>query len=206
VNTPSGNRLRVAPLTLREANAYVERHHRHSQPVHGMKFAVGAAVGDDLVGVTIVGRPVARHLQDGWTVEVLRVCSTGLRNVCSFLYGACWRAARALGFRRLVTYTRRDESGVSPRAAGFRVVGEVKAQSWDRPSRPRDDGDPQDIVASKLARTVGVSVALASGSLVVLRDYGHVSSIPVRPMRWALTQKGSRLAEELLAGNGERRK
>lgn len=129
----------VTPLSLAEANAYVERHHRHSNPVRGHKFSIAAARGEEVLGVAIVGRPVARGLQDGWTVEALRVCSTGERNVCSFLYGATWRAARALGYRRLVTYTLKSESGASLRAAGLTVVGEVSARSWDTPSRPRVD-------------------------------------------------------------------
>jgi hypothetical protein len=136
-------RLQLAPLSLREANAYVEAHHRHSGKVRGMKFALGAAIADELVGVAIVGRPIARMLQDGATLEVLRVCSTGTRNVCSFLLAACWRAARALGYRRLVTYTLATETGSSLRAAGFRIVGEVRAQNWSRPSRPRGREDPQ---------------------------------------------------------------
>ncbi|HMJ03091.1 MAG TPA: XF1762 family protein, partial [Conexibacter sp.] len=119
-----------------------------------MKFALGAARGDELVGVAIVGRPLARLLQDGWTLEVLRLCTTGDRNACSFLYGACWRAARALGYRRLVTYTRADEGGASLRASGFRVVGEVKSESWDRPSRPRDGGDPQQRLRWELSAEV----------------------------------------------------
>lgn len=127
-----------------EANAYIDRHHRHSPIVVGYRFALGAAFGEDLAGAAIVGRPVARGLQDGWTLEALRVCSTGERNVCSFLYGACWRAARALGYHRLVTYTLQSESGASLRAAGYRVVGEVKGRQWDCPSRPRDPNDPQD--------------------------------------------------------------
>jgi hypothetical protein len=141
-------RLELAPLTLREANAYVERHHRyverhhrHSVPVAGAKFALAAALAGEVVGVAIVGRPVARGLDDGWTLEVLRVCTRGARNACSFLYGRAWRAARALGYRRLVTYTRADELGTSLTAAGWRVVGEVTARSWDTPSRPRVDRD-----------------------------------------------------------------
>jgi hypothetical protein len=130
-------------MSLREANAYVEAHHRHSNPVRGMKFALGAALSDTLVGVAIVGRPVARHLQDGWTLEVLRVCTMGERNACSFLYGASWRAARALGYRKLVSYTLASESGSSLRASGWNVVGSVDADQWSRPSRPRDPGDPQ---------------------------------------------------------------
>jgi len=138
----SGDRLTVVPLALDEANAYVARHHRHSNPVVGHKFSLAAAVGGEIVGVAIVGRPVARGLDDGWTLEVLRVCSTGERNVCSFLYGACWRAARALGYRKVVTYTLKTESGSSLRAAGWSVLGEVNARSWHTPSRPRVDKHP----------------------------------------------------------------
>jgi hypothetical protein len=109
-----------------------------------MKFALGAAMGDALVGVAIVGRPVNRHMDDGWTLEARRVCTTGERNVCSFLYGAAWRAARALGYRRLITYTLASEPGSSLRAAGLRVVGEVKPQSWRRGKRPSSYDDPRE--------------------------------------------------------------
>lgn len=143
--------LSLQPLSLREANAYVEANHRHSRPVRGMKFAVGASLNSELVGVALVGRPVARHLQDGWTLEVLRVCTDGTRNACSFLYGASWRAARALGYRKLVTYTLASESGSSLRASGWRVVGEVPAREWSRPSRPREAGDPQERLRWELA-------------------------------------------------------
>lgn len=124
-------------MTLREAKAFVERHHRsHSAPAGGL-FAVGAHDGAHVRGVAIVGRPLARQLQDGWTAEVTRLCTDGARNACSLLYGACWRAARALGYRRLVTYTRAEEGGASLRAAGWRVVGETKAEQWHRAARPR---------------------------------------------------------------------
>jgi hypothetical protein len=135
-------KLCIVPLPLDEANAYVAEHHRHSNPTVGHKFTLGAVLGEEIVGVAIVGRPVARPLDDGWTLEVLRVCSVGERNVCSFLYGACWRAARALGYRKLVTYTLATEPGSSLRAAGWTVVGEVTARSWDAPSRPRVDKHP----------------------------------------------------------------
>jgi hypothetical protein len=137
-------RLALCPLKHREALAYVEAHHRHSVPPRGMVFALGAGLGPELQGVAVVGRPVARGLDDGWTLEVLRLCTPSegaARNVCSFLYSASWRATRALGYRRLITYTRADEAGTSLAAAGWRVVGEVKARSWDTPSRPRDDRD-----------------------------------------------------------------
>lgn len=133
--------LALCPMTLREANDFVERHHRHSVPPRGMKFAIGAHDGGQVVGVAIVGRPVARGLDDGWTAEVLRVCTTGERNACSLLYAACWRACRAMGYRKLITYTLKTEPGTSLRAAGWEIVGEVSRRSWDTPSRPRVDRD-----------------------------------------------------------------
>jgi hypothetical protein len=104
-----------------------------------MKFAVGAADGDAVLhAVGIAGRPVARFLDDGSTLEVTRVASDGTRNACSMLYGALARAGFALGFTRIVTYTQEGESGASLRGAGWRVVAERPARAgWDRPSRPR---------------------------------------------------------------------
>lgn len=135
--------MTLAPITLREANAYVRQHHRHHGPVRGMKFALAAAVDGTVVAVAIVGRPVSRMLQDGWTLEVLRVCAAdGTRNACSFLYARCWKAARALGYRRLVTYTLPAESGASLRGAGWRLIGDAGGGSWSRPSRPRVDTHP----------------------------------------------------------------
>jgi hypothetical protein len=134
--------LTVAPLTLREAHAFIERTHRHSRPPQGGLFAIGAAAGDTVVGVVIVGRPVARHMADGWTAEVTRLATDGSRNACSLLYAAAWRAARAMGYRRLITYTLATEPGTSLRAAGWRVVAEVQRRSWDRPLRPRVDLHP----------------------------------------------------------------
>lgn len=102
---------------------------------------MGCADGENVVGVAIVGRPVARGLDDGWCLEVLRVCTLGDRNACSMLYATCWRAARAMGYRKLVTYTLKTEPGSSLKAAGWKIVGEVTKRSWDTPSRPRVDRD-----------------------------------------------------------------
>lgn len=132
------SRLRHVPVTLADANAFVASHHRHHKPVQGHKFSLGAAVGDDLHGVAIVGRPVNRHRDDGWTLEVTRLCSDGRRDVCSFLYSHAWRAARALGYLRIGTYIRADEDGTSLLAAGWRMVARVSGREWDTPSRPRD--------------------------------------------------------------------
>ncbi|WP_324613129.1 XF1762 family protein [Streptomyces sp. SBT349] len=115
--------LEIVPITFRQACAFITRHHRHHRPPQGMKFAVGVTADGTLAGVAVVGRPVARHQDDGRTAEVTRTCTDGTPNANSALYGATWRAARALGYRRLITYTEDSESGTSLRAAGFRRTG-----------------------------------------------------------------------------------
>lgn len=93
--------LDLVPVTFREANAFVEQHHRHHGKVVGHKFSIAAADTEtgEIVGVAIVGRPVSRHLDDGWTLEVNRLCTNGRKNACSMLYAAAWRAARAMGYK-----------------------------------------------------------------------------------------------------------
>jgi L-amino acid N-acyltransferase YncA len=134
--------LELIPMTIGEAREYIRKHHRHHEPPVGALFAVGVATDGEVVGVATVGRPVARGNQDDFTAEVTRCCTDGTKNACSMLYGAAWRAARALGYRRLITYTHKDESGASLRAAGWRIVGQVKARSWFTQSRPRVDKHP----------------------------------------------------------------
>lgn len=136
-------KLQTIPLPLDEANAFVRKHHRHHPPVIGAKFCIGVAdEGGDVRGVAIVGRPVARGLDNGMTLEVTRVATDGAKDACSMLYGACRRATFALGYTKLVTYTLASESGVSLRAAGWKVLGEVKGRSWSCKSRPRVDKHP----------------------------------------------------------------
>ena len=136
-------RLHVVPCSIADANEYVRTHHRHHGPTVSGKFAVAVADEEgEIRGVAIVGRPVSRVLDDGWTLEVTRVATDGVKNGCSKLYGAAWRAARALGWRRVVTYTLKSEPGTSLRAVGWKVVGEVTARSWSCPSRPRVDRYP----------------------------------------------------------------
>lgn len=98
-------RLQLVLVSLRTANAFVQEHHRHHRPVQGAKFALAVTLSgsDGICGVAIVGRPVARHLDDGWTLEVTRLCTDGAPNACSKLYGAAWKAAKALGYTRLIT-------------------------------------------------------------------------------------------------------
>jgi L-amino acid N-acyltransferase YncA len=134
--------LVIVPCTLRAARIFVAQHHRHHKPPQGGLFAVAAAVDGEIVGVAIVGMPVARMAADGYTAEVTRLCTTGEKNACSTLYSACWRAARALGYRRLITYILASEPGTSLRAAGWRCLGECGGGSWSRRDRPRVDEHP----------------------------------------------------------------
>jgi L-amino acid N-acyltransferase YncA len=132
----------LVPCTISDASAFVAQHHRHHKPPQGGLFAVAVAEGETVVGVAIVGRPVARRSDDGWTAEVTRLATTGARNACSMLYRAAWRACRALGYHRLVTFTLDTEPGSSLRGAGFREVGRTGGRSWSVPSRPRVDKHP----------------------------------------------------------------
>ena len=133
--------LTIVPVSLEEANAFVEAFHRHHKPVIGHKFSIGAADGNQMAGVAIVGRPVARGNDDGLTLEVNRCCTDGTRNACSMLYGAAWRAAKAMGYRRLITYTMPEEGGASLRAAGWTLIGQRGGGNWNTPARPRIDTD-----------------------------------------------------------------
>lgn len=130
--------LEIRPITLKQANAYVKEFHRHNQPTNGHKYSIACYEGERLVGVAIAGQPVARRLDDGMTIEIRRVCTDGTYNACSMLYGACARAAKALGYKRVVTYTLQSESGTSLKASGFINDGEAGGTNWDTPSRPRE--------------------------------------------------------------------
>lgn len=138
-------------IDLAEANAFVAEHHRHHKPVVGHLFSLGASAKDGvidgtqssvIVGIAIVGRPVARMRDDGATAEVTRLCTDGTKDACSFLYGASARAAFALGFKRIGTYILATEPGTSLMAAGWRLIGEAGGGSWSRADRPRVDKAP----------------------------------------------------------------
>lgn len=136
-------RLTIVPIDFDEACAFVEQHHRHHQPPRGYKFLIAVADEEGKIrGVAITGRPVSRVLDDGWTLEITRVATDGAKNACSALYAASWRAARAMGYRMVVTYTLAEESGASLRAAGYKCVGRAGGGSWSRQGRPRVDKHP----------------------------------------------------------------
>jgi len=131
--------IRLIPTTISEAKRFVGRHHRHNDVPKSALFAAGCGTrSGPLVGVVIVGRPKAGPLDDGWTAEAVRVATDGTDNACSMLYAAAARAARALGYQSIVTYTLAEEPGTSLEAAGWEREAELPARpSWDTPSRRR---------------------------------------------------------------------
>lgn len=134
--------LIAVPLELRDANSFVARLHRHHDPVYRDKFRVGAVMDGILVGVVQVARPVSRMLDDGKTAEVVRLCTDGTKNVCSFLYSRAAKAAAALGYERIITYILDSEVGTSLLASGWHYVADTSGGSWSRPSRPRTTTAP----------------------------------------------------------------
>ena len=135
--------LALQPITFAEACAFVQQHHRHHKPPVGWLFGTAVNDGERVVGVVMVGRPVARRLDDGYTAEVTRCCvMEGVPHAASKLYAAAWRAARGLGYQRLITYTLKVEPGTSLRAAGWRDLYTTPGRSWSVPSRPRVDTHP----------------------------------------------------------------
>lgn len=125
-------------MRFRDAKAFVTTHHRHHKGPQGHLFSIGVAVDGIVVGVIVAGRPVSRMLDDGRTVEFTRCCTTGHENACSRLYGAAKRAAKAIGYRRAVTYTLASENGASVKASGFVAVATTPGGEWTRVSRSRD--------------------------------------------------------------------
>lgn len=139
----SQTRLRVFPCDYKEAVAFVSRYHRHHKPPCGHKFSLCAVDDDDKVrAVVMVGRPVARLNDNGMTLEVTRLASDGCPNACSCLYGAAWRAAKSLGYARLITYILNTEPGTSLKASGWTCLGERGGGSWNCQSRPLVDKHP----------------------------------------------------------------
>lgn len=134
--------LELQPLSFSEASAFIVAHHSHHLPPQGWKFGIAVNDGERVVGVVTVGRPVARRSDDGYTAEATRCCTDGTPHVASKLYAAAWRACRAMGYKRLVSYTLAEEAGTSLKAAGFKMLHETKGGSWSCKARPRVDKHP----------------------------------------------------------------
>ena len=123
--------LTLTPINLKTANAFVQQYHRHHKPTRGHKFSIGVSDNGALVGVAICGRPVARRLDDGYTLEVNRLCTDGTPNACSILYAAAYRAARAMGYSKVITYILDTENGASLKAAGYTCEGRAGGLEWN---------------------------------------------------------------------------
>jgi hypothetical protein len=130
--------MKITPLSLKDANRFIANFHRHSKKVTGAKFAIGLEEDSELIGVAIAGRPVARLLDNGKTIEILRVCvKVGFKNANSKLYAHIKRICQLMGYGKIITYTLKYESGSSLKAIGARQAGDVKAGAWSRLNRYR---------------------------------------------------------------------
>ena len=134
--------MKAIPLELRQANEFVDRLHRHHPPVYRDKFRIGCEVNGELVGVVQLARPVARMLDDGKTIEVVRLCTDETTNVCSFLYSRAARIAREMGYAKIITYILDSEDGASLKASGWHKEADTQGGSWSCPSRPRKTTAP----------------------------------------------------------------
>ena len=148
-----GDFIRIKPLTLATANAFIKAHHRHHGGAAGYKFAIGL-INDigDLCGVVVVGRPVARHYDDGYTAEVTRMCTDGMKNACSFLYAACSRIAKHMGYERIITYILASERGTSLKASNWTNNGVCSGNSCDSLSRPRPNNGKKVMYSKNLCK------------------------------------------------------
>ncbi|MDE3023368.1 MAG: hypothetical protein KGI54_16215 [Pseudomonadota bacterium] len=127
--------MEIRPITFKSACSFIKEHHRHNKPPQGHKFSISVWNGDSMVGVATAGRPIARHFDDGLTLEINRTCTDGTKNANSKLYGAVWKAAKAMGYLRCITYTQQFESGESLRAVGWVKVKSLQARkSWSESS------------------------------------------------------------------------
>lgn len=162
--------LEIVPINLEQANLFVNNFHRHHKSVPGSKFSLAVCDKEQKIrGVAIVGRPVARFLDDGWTLEVNRCCTDGTRNACSMLYGASWKAAKALGFKKIVTYTLPEEGGASLRASGWNPIFDVGGTTWNNNQRFRID-NPNTVNKKKIRWEASLPISSAHPPQVELMD------------------------------------
>jgi len=120
----------IVPITLKSANEFVALHHRHHKPAQGHKWSIGLMKDGEIVGVAIVGRPVARGSDNGLTAEVTRLCTNGIKNGCSMLYGAAARVAKEMGYVKIQTYILNSELGVSLKATGWKMEAVTNGGQW----------------------------------------------------------------------------
>lgn len=126
----NSERMTIKPITFRTACDFIQKNHRHHKPTVGCKFCVGLFQNDKMVGCAVCGRPVSRHLDDGLTCEINRLCTDGTYNACSMLYGACCRIAKEMGYKLIITYILQSENGASLKASNFNCDGSAGGTHW----------------------------------------------------------------------------
>lgn len=124
------NAMEIRPITFKQASVFIDQYHRHHNATVGCKFCLGLYVNNSMVGCAVCGRPVSRHLDDGFTCEINRVCTDGTYNACSKLYGACCRVAKAMGYKTIITYILESEPGTSLKASNFVCEGTAGGLKW----------------------------------------------------------------------------
>jgi hypothetical protein len=135
--------INLVPITFKICCEFIAQFHRHHAPPVGHKFSIGIEdKNKKLRGVCCVGRPVARGLDDGYTAEITRVCTDGVKNGCSMLYGAAARTAMGMGYKRIITYILENENGTSLLASNYKFDGIIIGRAWGCPSRIRLDTHP----------------------------------------------------------------
>ena len=122
--------MNIQPITFREASEFINTHHRHHKATVGCKFCLGLYNNGKLCGVAVCGRPVSRHYDDGLTCEINRLCTDGTANACSMLYGASCRVAKAMGYKKVITYILESENGASLKASNFICEGIAGGTHW----------------------------------------------------------------------------
>ena len=192
--------LSLVPVSFAEACRFIKRHHRHHLPPQGWKFGVAVAEGGRIVGVVTVGRPVSRNLDDGLTLEVTRCCTDGTKNAASMLYGAASRAAKALGYRRVITYTLGSEPGTTLTAAGWRRVGRAGGGSWNCRSRPRTDKAPTEVKTLWGGDFDAEDPAYVRRRVVARRQRSHTRLVTTRPVVFTCQRCGEVVEQERMPG------
>ena len=127
--------MNLVHVELKVANDFVKQHHRHHKPVIGHRFSIGCWANNKLCGVAIVGRPVARAINHNTTLEVVRLCTDGTKNACSFLYAASAKAGIFLGYSRIGTYILAAEPGTTLVASAWTKGHVVRGRDWNTPAR-----------------------------------------------------------------------
>lgn len=124
--------FKVIPISIKDANAFVIRHHRHNSKVRAAKYCIAALKNNTIVGVLVASIPNSRLLNDRLTIEFVRVCTDGTKNAISFLVSKGRRIAQSMGYQKIITYTLQEEYGASMKASGFIIEYKQKRiNNWN---------------------------------------------------------------------------